>query len=120
MRPAYLELRESRSGELEVLWKTPMIGDMRLSLAPMLSGASQELTPLATRLTGDAAVQSWRLKLLEPLRGRSLHVDGLTATMTDVLVRIEFADGDILDHATDAAGAAADDTGAIRTVDRWR
>lgn len=93
VRPAYLELRESKSGELDVLWKTPMIGDMRLSLAPMLSGASQELAPLATRLTGDAAVQSWRLKLLEPLRGRSLHVDGLSATMTDVLVRIEFADG---------------------------
>ena len=93
VRPAYLELRESPSGELDVLWKTPMMGDMRLALAPVLSGASEELTPLATRLTGNAAVQTWRLRLLEPLRGRSLHVDGLTATMTDVLVRIEFADG---------------------------
>ena len=42
VRPAYLELRESASGELDVLWKTPMIGDMRLSLAPILSGASEE------------------------------------------------------------------------------
>ncbi len=93
VRPAYLDLRESKPGELDVLWKTPMIGDMRLSLAPILSGASEELAPLATRLTGDAAVQSWRLRLLEPLRGQSLHIDGLSATMTDVLVRIEFADG---------------------------
>jgi hydrogenase/urease accessory protein HupE len=93
VRPAYLELRESPSGELDVLWKMPMMGEMRLALAPMLSGPSEELTPVATRLTSNAAVQTWRLRLLEPLRGRSLHIDGLTATMTDALVRIQFADG---------------------------
>jgi hydrogenase/urease accessory protein HupE len=93
VRPAYLELRESQSGELDVLWKTPMIGDMRLSLDPVLSGPSEKLTPLATELTGSAAVQTWRLRLSTPLRGRSLHIDGLTATMTDVLVRMEFAEG---------------------------
>lgn len=93
VRPAYLELRELPSGELEVLWKTPAMGDMRLALAPVLSGASEEITPVATRLTGNAAVRTWRLRLLEPLRGRSLHIDGLSSTMTDALVRIEFADG---------------------------
>lgn len=94
VRPAYLELRESPSGELDVLWKMPMLGEMRLPLTPVLSGASEELTPVATRNTGTAAVQTWRLRLLEPLRGRSLHVDGLTATMTDALVQVEFADGE--------------------------
>ena len=93
VRPAYLELRESPAGELDVLWKTPMVGEMRLALAPVLSGASEELTPMATRHTGSAAVQTWKLRLLEPLRGRTLHVDGLTSTMTDALVRIEYADG---------------------------
>ncbi len=93
VRPAYLELREAPAGELEVLWKTPMVGEMRLALAPVLSGVSEELAPMATRRTGTAAVQAWRLRLLEPLRGRSLRIEGLEATMTDALVRIEFADG---------------------------
>jgi hydrogenase/urease accessory protein HupE len=93
VRPAYLELHESPSGELDVLWKTPMLGELRLAIAPVLSGASETISPMATRRTGSAAVQTWRLRLLEPLRGRSLHVDGLAATMTDALVRIEFADG---------------------------
>jgi hydrogenase/urease accessory protein HupE len=93
VRPAYLELRELPSGELEVLWKTPTMGERRLAIAPVLSGATEELTPVATRVNDNAAVRTWRLRLLEPLRGRSLHVDGLTATMTDVLVRVEFADG---------------------------
>ncbi len=82
VRPAYLELHESPAGELDVLWKTPMMGEMRLALAP-----------IATRRTGSAAVQTWRLRLLEPLRGQSLRIDGLEATMTDALVRIDFADG---------------------------
>src|SRR5688572_4734629 len=93
VRPAYLELRESPSGELDVLWKTPMLGEMRLAIAPTLSGASEMLSPMATLHTGTAAVQTWRLRLQEPLRGRSLHIDGLAATMTDALIRIEFADG---------------------------
>jgi hydrogenase/urease accessory protein HupE len=93
VRPAYLELRETPTGELDVLWKTPMQGDLRLALAPVLSGASEELTPIATRRAGGAAVQTWRLRLREPLRGRTLQIDGLRGTMTDALVRIEFADG---------------------------
>ena len=93
IRPAYLELREARTGGLDVLWKTPMVGELRLALAPVLSGRSEELAPMATRRTGSAAVQTWRLRLVEPLRGRSLRIDGLEATLTDALVRIEFADG---------------------------
>jgi hydrogenase/urease accessory protein HupE len=64
-----------------------------LALAPVLSGTTEVVTPAATLLTGHASVRTWRLRLAEPLRGRSLRVEGLTATMTDVLVRVEFADG---------------------------
>jgi hydrogenase/urease accessory protein HupE len=93
VRPAYLELRESAAGELDLLWKTPMVGDLRLPVWPQLSGASEEIAPVATRKAGGAALQTWRLRLDGPLRGRTLRIDGLTATMTDVLVRAELADG---------------------------
>lgn len=93
VRPAYLELREVQAGEFTVLWKTPMLGDMRLSLTPEFSGHTEILTPIATRESGGAAVQTWRLKTNEPLRGQSLRILGLDTTMTDALARIEFADG---------------------------
>jgi len=93
VRPAYLELHEARGGEIDLLWKTPMLGEMRLALRPVLSGPSEEIVPVATRRTGSASVQTWRLRLREPLRGRSLRIEGLEATMTDTLVRAEFADG---------------------------
>jgi hydrogenase/urease accessory protein HupE len=76
-----------------VLWKTPMRGEMRLSLAPEFLGRTERLTPVALRDTGGAAVQTWRLRAVEPLRGQTLRIRGLEGTMTDALVRIEFADG---------------------------
>jgi hypothetical protein len=93
VRPAYLELREQHPGEFRVLWKTPMRGDMRLALQPELSGRTEVVGPVATRLTDGAAVQTWRLRATDPLRGQRLRIDGLDATMTDVLARIEFGDG---------------------------
>jgi hydrogenase/urease accessory protein HupE len=93
VRPAYLELREGQPGEFSVLWKTPMRGELRLALAPEFSGRTENLTPVATRASGDAAVQTWRIKTSEPLRGQSLRIQGLDTTMTDALARIEFADG---------------------------
>jgi hydrogenase/urease accessory protein HupE len=93
VRPAYLELHEESSNTFRVLWKTPMRGDLRLSLAPVFSGETRSLTPITTRRTGSAAVQTWRMEAREPLRGQSLRIAGLEATMTDVLVRAEFADG---------------------------
>lgn len=93
VRPAYLELREEKASEFGVLWKTPMRGEMRLALLPEFSGRTENLPPVATRQTDGAAVQTWRVKAIEPLRGQSVRILGLEATMTDALVRIEFADG---------------------------
>jgi hypothetical protein len=93
LRPAYLELHEDQPAEFSVLWKTPMRGELRLALSPVFSGRTETLAPPSTWDTGDAAVQIWRLKAIESLRGQSVRIAGLEGTMTDVLVRLEFADG---------------------------
>jgi hypothetical protein len=93
VRPSYLELSENRAGEFNVLFKTPMRGDLRLALAPAFSGGAEPLTPIAMRATGDASVQTWRIKAVEPLRGQKIGIVGLENTMTDALVRIAFLDG---------------------------
>lgn len=93
VRPAYLELRELQSGEFAVLWKTPMRGDLRLALTPTFSATISKVSPVSNRESGGAAIQSWKIRTSEPLRGQVLGIEGLEATMTDALVRIEFADG---------------------------
>ncbi len=93
LRPAYLELREDEPGEFSVLWKTPMRGELRLALSPEFSGRTETLTEVLTYRANNAAVQTWRMKAVEALRGQSLRIVGLDGTMTDALVRMEFADG---------------------------
>ena len=93
VRPSYLELREDRPGEFDVLFKTPMRGQLRLALAAKFSGRADAIMPMTTRATGDAAVQTWRFKALDPLRGQTIEIAGLENTMTDALVRVEFLDG---------------------------
>ena len=92
LRPAYLELREEKPGEFSVLWKTPMLGEGRLSLEPEFSGDAKAVTPVTTSMPPGAAVQTWILRA-PALRGQTLYIRGLEGTMTDALVRIEFADG---------------------------
>ena len=93
VRPAYLELRETAPGAFEVLFKTPMRGDARLALDVGFSGRVQRVTPVVSRVTDNAMVQTWRLDATEPLGGQALRIEGLASTMTDALVRVQFADG---------------------------
>jgi hydrogenase/urease accessory protein HupE len=94
VRPAYLSLQEQAPNEFNVLFKTPMQGDARLALAAVFSGKVENITPIVSRPTGDAMVQTWRLRTTGPLAGQKVSIDGLRSTMTDALVRVEFADGD--------------------------
>jgi hydrogenase/urease accessory protein HupE len=92
VRPSFLELRETAPGEFSVLWKTPMQGDARLALAPVFSGDVTVVSPVITRTPTGAAIQTWEVRVPR-LRGQTVRIDGLEGTMTDALVRVEFADG---------------------------
>ena len=92
IRPAYLGLREEKPGEFSVLWKIPMLGDARLPVQPEFSGDSKAVTPVTTRTLPGAAIEQWTLRA-STLRGQTLGISGLEGSKTDVLVRIEFADG---------------------------
>lgn len=93
VRPAYLDIREETPGVFSVLLKTPMQGDARLALSAAFSGDLVKLTPVMSRPTGDAMLQTWEMRAVEPLEGQAVSIDGLQNTMTDALVRIEFLDG---------------------------
>ena len=108
LRPAYLDVHEEKAGEFRVLWKTPMRGEMRLALSPEFSGRTESLTPVTTRHTDNAAVQTWRLQAIDSLRGQSVRIAGLEGTMTDALVRMEFADGSTWVKRLTAAEPAAE------------
>jgi hypothetical protein len=94
-RPASLEITESASGALEVVWKRPLQGDVGLRLIPHLSSGELERDPDDAYATADYLIATWRLPAGagSRLTGNTVTVEGLAGSLTDALVRIRFADG---------------------------
>jgi len=93
VRPGFLQLSEEGAGQYQVTWKVPMRGGMELRLAPRFpSGCAAAENVLAYR-SGGAVVRRWTQSCADGLVGRTLGIDGLQTTLTDVLVRIDHADG---------------------------
>ncbi len=97
LRPAYLELRETVPDTFDVLWKVPAAGEnLRLALYVRLPEISVNLSEPRGMFSGGAYLERWRVKAPKSFSGERIAIDGLTATMTDVLVRLERLDGTVL------------------------
>ncbi len=94
LRPAYLELRQTGSDTFDVLWKVPGRGeDMRLGLYVELPEGCSNLSEPRGVFAANAYTERWRVKCAGGLSGGRIHIDGLSATLTDVLARLERTDG---------------------------
>ena len=89
VRPGYLEIRQVDAEAFDVLWKVPAKGEYRLSLHARLP---KECTgaPNQGSFVGGAFVERWRATCPGGLVGRAIDIEGLSATRTDVLARIEW------------------------------
>ena len=92
-RPAYLQITEMSSGEYQLLWRTPVKSGRLLPIALGLPEATEPLgAPVIQRLH-DSLLEQRRFRLREGIAGQRIDFTGLQATITDVLVRVEYADG---------------------------
>lgn len=92
-RPAYLQLTELTPGQFAVLWKVPQRGDLVLGLHVRWPDGCRSPS-LAHELLGSAAVARGLLDCSDTgLAGQRIVIDGLAATLTDCLTRIEWLDG---------------------------
>ena len=93
VRPGYLELKENEAEQFDVLWKVPARGDMRLGIYALLPDNCEETSRVVTRSIGGSYTDSWSVNFPGGLEGGTIYIDGLAATLTDVLVQISLADG---------------------------
>jgi hypothetical protein len=94
VRPAYLELRQTSAETYDAFWKVPGQGEnMRLGIYVELPGGSINVTTPRASMANNAFTERWTVKRTGGLTGGTIHIAGLTATMTDVLVRLERLDG---------------------------
>jgi hypothetical protein len=94
VRPAYLQLHQTGTITYDVFWKVPAVGDtMRLSLYVQLPQTCSNLEHPHGLFANGAYTEQWTVACQGGLAGSTVRIDGLTATLTDVLVRIERLDG---------------------------
>ena len=94
MRPAYLQLQQTAADTYDVFWKVPAVSDnMRLSLYVQLPDACSNLAPPRASFANGAYTEQWSINCAGGLSGSTVRIDGLSATLTDVLVRVERLDG---------------------------
>ncbi|WP_296709099.1 HupE/UreJ family protein [Rhodoblastus sp.] len=92
LRPAYLDLKETAPDEFSVLWKVPALGDRRLGIDARLPDSCKNTTEPVSGLVAGAFFERWTITCAGGLRGKDIVIDGLRATVTDVLARIQYRD----------------------------
>ncbi len=93
VRPGYLEIKQAGPESFSALWKVPARGDLRLSLHVILPQQCQTIGEPVRYATGTAFIDRWSFSAPGGLAGKTITIDGLSSTLTDVLVRIEWLDG---------------------------
>jgi len=93
-RPAYLEIKETASGQYTVLWRTPVLAGARLPLVLALPDGVTNLKPPVIQELSDSLVERrWIDAGPNGLAGKRVEIRGLQFTITDALVRVELLDG---------------------------
>ena len=98
VRPALVQITEIGPGAYDVTWKRPVVGDMALRLAPHLSGGALDKPASAEQAAPGYVSRFWRVRAAAPLDGQTLSIEGLSESVTDVLVRVSTRDGRAFDY----------------------
>jgi hydrogenase/urease accessory protein HupE len=97
-RPGFLELRQIDAASYNLLWKKPAGGEVEIYIAPIVPKECRFVSSGQQQLTPGALVIRGVLVCPGGIDGKTLAIDGLDATLTDVIVRIHHADGRLESH----------------------
>jgi len=92
IRPGYLELKEGSPDVFSVLWKVPARGNKKLSLKAGLPPDCRNKTRPNTQLINGGYIERWIVACDGGLVQKTISIEGLESTNTDVLLRMEFLD----------------------------
>lgn len=95
VRPAYLEITQTGKQSYKVIWKQPTMGDVAIHLVPHLSNGWLETAPSDQYAAAGFLIRTWVItsKLADPVAGRTVTIEGLEDTMTDVFLRVRLFNG---------------------------
>jgi len=97
-RPGFLELRETAPGTFSFLWKKPSGGEIEIYIAPIVPKECRLSTTGQQQLTPGALIVRGTLRCEGGIEGKTLAIDGLESTISDVIIRVHHADGRLESH----------------------
>ena len=93
-QPAYLEFREITANRYDVVWRRPNLSGRRSPLKLQLPPSVRNLTPpIVSELPGSLVERRLIEADANGLIGKRIEILGLKLTNSEVLVRVEFANG---------------------------
>lgn len=92
LEPGYLALRPIEKEIYAVTWKMPAVGGRPMAIAARLPDNCDARTPAQPVWDGTAYVSRWTTTCPGGLVGGTIAIEGLSATQTDVLIRIQHTD----------------------------
>jgi len=92
-RPGFLDLRETRPGHYEAIWKQPANGEYALRMGPLFPAPCTVSPSHDADLLPGALISRFSAICPGGLDGKSITIAGLEMTLTDVLVRLHKQDG---------------------------
>ena len=96
LRPGYLELRQTAPGTYNLLFKIPARGeDLRLAIYVNLPEGTQDVGAPQASFSDGTYIERRSIRRDGGLVGQAVSIEGLSATSTDVLVRVESLAGAI-------------------------
>jgi hydrogenase/urease accessory protein HupE len=98
-RPAYLQLTERVPSRYEIVWRRPTVGNQVLVLTPQFPAGCRNLTTRSVSSAAGSLVENWTLACEDAaLTGNPIKIEGLSRTITDVLVRVSLLEGKTETH----------------------
>ncbi len=94
LRPAFLSITEVGDAEYRILWKTPALGEKQLALKAIFPISCTAFDGQRRVQENKFAIETWALTCPQSLRGQAVKIGGLEKTLTDVLVKTIWLDGD--------------------------
>ena len=94
LRPAFLSITETSEAEYSILWKTPALGEKQLALKANFPDNCKATNGLRRIEENKFAIETWTLTCTGSLQGQSVSIGGLEKTLTDVLVKTIWQNGE--------------------------
>jgi hydrogenase/urease accessory protein HupE len=99
LQPAYLEINEQSAGKFSILWKRPFIGGRPMNIYPQLPASCSNITEPVLQILASGTVERWLVDCgSSGMINETIVIDGLPATQTDTLLRVQLIDGSM--HTT--------------------